>query len=203
MQLTREAKNVASYPQGRFVQEFARRTLANLRDVRHERVIEWQDTALVSFLLAVFVLPHERVDEGKFMAKLLVDYPEGLGTVVEIKRMRKSKGNVQDDEALPMHLDQLPRYLRNAISHFNIRPESEDGQELTHLLVWNQVPNDTKRYGDDAGKINFVARVHIERLRLLADHVLERLSKSGIGDRYEAIDPIAKFDQQHEPTPSS
>jgi hypothetical protein len=189
---------VASYPQGRFVQEFARRTLANVRDVRHHRVIEWQDTALVSFLLAVFVLPHERVDEDKFMAKLLADYPEDLGKVVEIVRKRKG-----GDEALPTHLDQLPRYLRNAISHFNIRPESADGQELTHLLVWNQVPNNTKSYGDDAGKINFVARVHIKRLRRLAVYVLERLSQSGIGDRYEAIDPIAKFDQQHEPTPSS
>jgi HEPN pEK499 p136 len=194
---------VASYPQGRFVQEFARRTLANVCDVSHERVIKWQDTALVSFLLAVFVLPQERVDEDKFMAKLLVDYPEDLGKVVEIVRKRNSKDKERDDEALPTHLDQLPRYLRNAISHFNIRPESADEQQLTHLLVWNQVPNDPKRYGDDAGKINFVARVHIKRLRRLAVYVLDRLSKPGIGDRYEAIDPIAKFDQQHEPMPSS
>ena len=111
---------MASYPQGRSIQEFARRTLANVRDVRYGRAIEWQDTALVSFLLAVFVLPHERIDEDEFMAKLLVDYPEDLGKVVEIVRKRKSTGNVRGDEALPTHLDQLPRYLRNAISHLNI-----------------------------------------------------------------------------------
>jgi len=66
---------------------------------------------------------------------------------------------------------------------------------LTHLLVWNQVPN--------TGSINFVARVHIKRLRRLAVYVLDRLSEPGIGDGYEAIDPIAKFDQQHAPTASS
>jgi HEPN pEK499 p136 len=164
---------VAFYPQGRFVQEFARRTRDNLRHVQEGWKIKWEDTALVSFLLAVFVLPHERVDEDKFMAKLLVDYPEDLGTVVEIVRRRESTGNVGDDQALPTQVDQLPRYLRNAISHFNIRPESADGQELTHLLVWNQVPN--------TGRIDFVARVHIKRLRGLAVHVLDRLSKSGIG----------------------
>jgi hypothetical protein len=186
---------MAAYPQGRFVQEFAGRTLSNIRDARHGRAVTFEDTALVAFLLAVFVLPHERVDEDKFMAKLLVDYPYDLRTVVEIVRKRESKGNVGDDEALPTHVDQLPRYLRNAISHFNIRPESADGQELTHLLVWNQVPN--------TGSINFVARVHIKRLRRLAVYVLDRLSEPGIGDRYEAIDPIAKFDQQHAPTASS
>lgn len=185
---------MASYPQGRFVQEFAWRTLANVRDVRDRRAIEWHDTALVSFLFAVFVLPHERVDEDKFMAKLLDGYSEDLEKVVEIVRPRKSKREGRDDEALPTHLVELPSYLRHAIAHFNIRPESADGQELTHLLVWNRPPK--------SGKINFVARVHIKRLRRLAAHVLERLSQSGIGDRYEATDPIAEFDEQHEPTPS-
>lgn len=134
------------------------------------------------------------------MAKLLADYPEDLGKVVEIVRKRKSKGDDQDDELLPKRLDQLPRYLRNAI---NIRPESADGQELTHLLVWNQVPDNKGRYGENAGKIDFVARVHIKRLRKLAVHVLERLSEPDIGDRYEAMNPIAKFDQQHASTASS
>ena len=128
---------------------------------------------------------------GKAACRLSRGFGEGGRDCAQAQ----SKGNIRDDAALPTHLDQLPRYLRNAISHFNIRLESADGQELTHLLVWNQVPN--------TGRITFVARVHIKGLRRLAVYVLERLSKSGIGDRYEAIDPIAKFDQQDEPTSSS
>jgi hypothetical protein len=193
---------MTSYPEGHFVQEFSRRTLDNIQAARYGRAIEWRDTALVSFLLAVFVLPHERIDEDKFMASLLEAYPHDLAEVVKIIRRREHKDDEGNEDLLPRSIGELPRYLRHAISHFNIRPESADGQELTHLLVWNQVPDNKRRYGNNAGKIDFVARIHIKRLRKLAIYVLKRLSESKVGDRYEAIDPIVAFDGRDELTRS-
>jgi hypothetical protein len=88
-------------------------------------------------------------------------------------------------------LEQLPGYLRHAVAHFNIRPESEDGQDLTHLLIWNTVPKRQK----NGGKIDFVARVNINELRCLANHVLKQLAQIEVADRYEGTDPITKFDE--------
>ena len=49
-------------------------------------------------------------------------------------------------------------------------------------------------YGKNAGKITFVARVNIDELRGLAIHVLEQLAQTNVADRYEATNPITKFD---------
>lgn len=68
-------------------------------------------------------------------------------------------------------------------------PESENERSFTHLLVWNKDPG--------SKKITFVARVDIAKLRGLALHVLDQLSKRKVGDRYDGIDPIAKFDRDH------
>jgi hypothetical protein len=188
---------MSAYEDGKFVYEFARRTHENLRDVRHGRVLKYNDTALLSFLLAVFVLPQERAEQDGFMVQILKDYDGDLNEVVTVLRRMTNSGKTYSDDLIPPDtIDQLPKYLRNAISHLNICPESANGNELTHLLVWNRLPNDAKMYGSNAGKISFVARVHMRRLRSLAMHVLERLSDRNVGDRYEGTDPIAEFDTQ-------
>lgn len=51
---------MACYPQNQFTQAFAKRTLRNLRDNKSGRKLEFQDTALLKSMLAMFVLPHER-----------------------------------------------------------------------------------------------------------------------------------------------
>src|SRR5258708_1010162 len=56
---------MASYPPGKFVQEFAKRTHENLLDLRKNRPFSHKDTALIGSLLAVFVLPHERADDAR------------------------------------------------------------------------------------------------------------------------------------------
>jgi len=114
-----------------------------------------------------------------------------LDDVVEILRRRPKRPAGGTDEP-PNSLEQLPSYLRHAVAHFNIRPESKDEENLTHLLVWNRLP---KNRGADANKVSFVARINVEKLRNLATHILGELSKSDVGDRYEATDPVAEFDQ--------
>jgi HEPN pEK499 p136 len=182
---------MAYYPKGHFIREFARRTLENIEAMRAGEKIEWPDTSLVSFLLAVFVLPHERSDEDRYMAELLKSYPPHWEKVVEIVRHKKLpvSASGQGDEP-PSSLEELPRYLRNAVAHFNIRPESGDGQTLTHLLIWNKLIQ-----GPNRGKINFVARVNVAELSILANHVLKQLAITNVADRYEDTDPIKAYDE--------
>ena len=182
---------MASYPDNRFIQEFARRTAKNLRDVKAGRPLSHNDTALIGFLLAVFVLPHERDGSGQFMAEILSDYGQSkLDRVVTILRPKKATPDGNHDEfGLPKSLADVPKFMRHAIAHLNIKPESADEQNLTHLLVWNR-PHPT-------APINWVARVHVRRLRLLALHVLKRLAKGESTDKYEHIDPMAEYDKHH------
>lgn len=180
---------MAYYPNGSFVREFARRTLANLQAIEADRPLEWNDSALVSFLLAVFVVPQERSEPDVFMATTLKGYSGNLDEIVEIVRDQKQH-NCEPD--FPKSLDGLPRYLRNAVAHFNVRPLSADEQTLTHLLVWNRIPNNRAK---DAGQINFVAKINIVKLRELAKHILEQMAQKGVADRFEAIDPIAEYDR--------
>jgi hypothetical protein len=181
---------MTSYPRDRFVQEFARRTHQNLRDIKAGRPIGFEDTALVSSLLAVFVLPHERADDAGFMEELLANYDQrSLDDVVRVLRIESSTAAAPELEGVPRSIGDVPRFMRHAIAHMNIRPQSADGQSLTHLLVWNNNPR--------SKKTTFVASVHVARLRSLALHILERLSASELGDRYDGIDPIAKFDVDH------
>ena len=65
---------MSSYPPGRFVEEFSRRTRQNLRDIANSHSVTYKDTALISSLLALFVLPHERADDPTFLAGLLKEY---------------------------------------------------------------------------------------------------------------------------------
>lgn len=179
---------MAFYPDGKFMTEFARRTLANLNALSATNDA-YQDTALLSALLAVFVLPHERVDTDEpFMAELLSSYREyPLDEIVQVLRREPARAGV--DLKLPETLRDVPRFLRNAVAHLNVKPESSDGVLLTHLLVWNTQPNWPYR-------TTFVARLDIAKLRGLAEHILQHLSESGTADKYSGIDPIAKFDAE-------
>jgi antitoxin (DNA-binding transcriptional repressor) of toxin-antitoxin stability system len=187
---------MASYPESKFIQEFAKRTSANLRAVRAGRPIEFDDTALIGFLLAVFVLPHERGGSGQFMSEILSEYGQvELKEVVTILRSKKATDSDESALALPESLADIPKFMRHAIAHLNIKPESEDGQDLTYLLVWNRPRPDQP--------INFVARVHVRQLRTLALHILDRLATGESADKYEHIDPVAEYDKHRGPAGSA
>jgi len=95
---------------------------------------------------------------------------------------------------LPKSLAEVPTFMRHAVAHLNIKPESADGQNLTHLLVWNRK--------NGRGPIIFVARIDVRELRTLALHVLKRLSEKQSADKYERTDPIMEYDMHHK-TPGS
>ncbi len=181
------------YPDGHFIKEFAGRTVQNIEAMRLGKEIKWQDTALMSFLLGVFLLPHERAGEDKYMVELLKAYSKPIDSVVKTLRTLRGPASGEEDNP-PSSMVELPRYLRHAIAHFNIRPESQDEQNITHLLIWNRLP---KHRGENGGKITFVARINIDELRCLANYVLKQLAGAGtMADRYEGTDPISEFDEQ-------
>jgi len=112
---------MAYYPNGRFVGEFARRTSENIEAIAAGERLQWEDTALISFLLAVFVLPHERSEAKSYMADIVAAYPQPLEKVVRTVRFRPGL----TDHPLS-DLTELPRLLRHAVAHFNLRPVSKD-----------------------------------------------------------------------------
>lgn len=177
---------MSAYSGGRFIQEFASRTRHNLRRARQKKALTYQDTFLISSLLAVFVLPHERADSDSVMAEILKDYGRDLDKVVKIicPPIRP-----RDKDELPKSIADVPAFLRHAVSHLNIKPQSADGQNLTHLLIWNR-----PRPGE---AVSFVASVHIRRLRSLALYILDRLAEGDVRDRYETEDPIESYRNAH------
>ena len=159
------------YPEHTFIREFARRTLANIECINSGHPIKWEDTVLICFLLAVFVVPQDRRDPraGDFMADLVSSSRDKFAEVFRVER--SSKRDI-DGAGLPNNIHELPRYLRNAVAHFNVKPISQDGHSLTHLLVWNCLPRSDSK---NAGKLTFVARVDVQKLTDLAKHILEKL----------------------------
>lgn len=177
---------MSAYVDGRFIQEFAKRTSHNLRRARQKKPLAYQDTFLISSLLAVFVLPHERADSDSFMVEILQDYGQDLDKVVKIicpPILPKDKA------ALPQSIADVPAFLRHAVSHLNIKPQSADGQNLTHLLIWNR-PN-------PGAPVSFVASVHVRRLRALASFILDRIAAGTVADKYETEDPIESYRAAH------
>lgn len=63
------------------------------------------------------------------------------------------------------------RYLRNAISHFNIKFESDSSGELIGLIVWNRRPRPTQ--------ITWKARISIQNLDLLVHKFVAMLLQEG------------------------
>jgi len=182
---------MSSYPDGKFIKEFAHRTSVNLFALGEGRVIPHEDTALISSLLAVFVLPHEREVGGKFMSEILLGYGTvELKKVVEVLRPKVDETELDGlPDELPKSLAEVPTFMRHAVAHLNIKPESADGLNLTHLLVWNRK--------NGRGPIIFVARIDVCELRTLALHVLTRLGERQSADKYERIDPIMEYDSDH------
>ena len=150
------------YPVGPLLPALARRILADL-DLIDEHAAKihgaghnfppYTDTQLLISLLGVLVFPHERTPEA--LGKLLNDY-EGLSRVVAIRYPAGRTGGVEisgpdgERETVdPNSVKHLPKLLRNAIAHFNVRPIERNGI-LAGVRVWNK---------DDTGK----ARLHLCR----------------------------------------
>ena len=174
-----------SYPVGPLLQALAQRVLANLDFMDDRAKIggddqecpPYTDTQLLISLLGVLVFPHERTPDA--LGKLLDNY-EGLSRVIAIKYSAGRAGRVEisgpdgERETVdPTSIKDLPRLLRNAIAHFNVRPVERNGS-FAGVEVWNK---------DDTGQTTLVADLNFAELRPLARHILSALAepKSDLG----------------------
>jgi len=81
---------------------------------------------------------------------------------------------------------ELPQYLRNSISHFNILPIA-NGKRFGGVRAWNQTPE---------GLITFVGDVSFKSFRPFAKHILQGLS-SGYApfEIQDPEDPLAELER--------
>ena len=136
------------------VKDFVERTRKNLEYVQLSKSNDssldvYEVTQLINSLLGLLVFPQQRyfdsipetpieelVEMGWPVPKLIGDFPQ-----------------VKD-------LKTLFRYLRNAISHFNIEFISDHTHVISGIRVWNIPPG---------GKINWKAELSLSDLELLTD----------------------------------
>lgn len=120
------------------IHDFARRTLANLDAVAHLRrqnseIQFYEVTNLINSMLGLLIFPQQA-----FVNRIP---PIPLSELEEqgwaIPRVTGKFAQVRD-------LNQLVRYLRNAIAHCNVKFKAGAEDEIVGLIVWN---NDTRRPG--------------------------------------------------------
>jgi hypothetical protein len=125
------------------VADFARRTQVNLRAVeslRAEGREVFEVTQLINSMLGLLVFPRE-----DFVAKIPKISLELLQTRAwPVPKMRPGFAQAAD-------LAELVRYLRNAISHFNIEFIGDDQKEIRIIRVWNRDRTGTKTWEADLG----------------------------------------------------
>lgn len=120
------------------VHDFARRTLANLDALAQMRAQNpevgfFEVTNLINSMLGLLIFPQQA-----FINEIP---PTPLSTLEEqgwpIPRVTGKFAQVQN-------LNQLLRYLRNAIAHCNVKFKAGNQGEIIGLVVWN---NDTRKPG--------------------------------------------------------
>jgi hypothetical protein len=146
------------------VKDFALRTLKNLnalRDIqRNQPSVEvYEITQLINSMLGLLVFPQQRYVNNipkvplAELANRDWPIPEVVGNYPQVK-----------------NLNQLLRYLRNAIAHFNLEFISDENKNIEGLRVWNVDPR--------TGEITWKARLtkdDIEKIsRKFVELLLER-----------------------------
>jgi hypothetical protein len=139
------------------IRDFARRTRKNLAviDRLHAEGHEvYEVTQLVNSTLGLLVFPQQ-----EYVAQI----PPTL--LAELERdgwpIPKVKGRFHQVK----DLNQLIRYLRNAIAHFNIRFIGDGQNEISFLQVWNE----------DRGKKTWEAELSVSDLRGIAERFIKLL----------------------------
>ncbi len=144
------------------VYDFANRTRANLDDIEdlaerdesrrvlasHKQVYEV--TQLINSLLGLIVLPQQNY---------FSDIPKT--SLDELKKAGWPQPLMQG--TLPKdlrNLNDLMRYVRNSIAHFNIEFTNDDHGQISGLKIWNV---------NKAKKINWTAELTIIDLKLLLE----------------------------------
>jgi hypothetical protein len=159
------------------VRDFALRTRKNLEalEALHERNDEvFEVTQLINSMLGLLVFPQQEYVESIPKTPLKDLLQDGW----PIPRVTGNFQQVTD-------LNQLIRYLRNAVAHFNIKfiGDGKDGENNIKVLrVWNMAPVRDKQgkiERNDEGKIieekNWEADLTVTQLRSIANRFIDLL----------------------------
>jgi hypothetical protein len=156
------------------VRDFALRTRKNLEAIdslvaTHGDAFEV--TQLINSMLGLLVFPQQKYVDT-IPKTPLIELKQGGWP---IPRVRGEFNQVQD-------LNQLIRYLRNAVAHFNIEFIDDGRGNIAVLRVWNMLPvkgQDGKPIRDAKGKIierkNWEAELGVNELRGIANRFIEML----------------------------
>jgi len=144
------------------VADFARRTRLNLRALksRQEEGHEvFETTQLINSMLGLLVFPRE-----EFVGRI-PELPLG-----DLKTRGWPVPKVRPGFAQARNLNELVRYLRNAISHFNIEFIGDGQNEIRIVRVWNSPPGSNTR--------TWEADLSLEDLRGIAEQFSALLLES-------------------------
>ncbi len=146
------------YDQQDLVRDFARRTRQNLEFVRSARTKGadvYETTQLVNSMLGLLVFPQQRYVDS--IPATSVEVLERQGW--PIPHVSRDYDQVQD-------LNQLIRYLRNAIAHCNLEFLSDADMEVRGVRVWNVNTRD---------QVTWMADLSMDELERLTEKFLELL----------------------------
>lgn len=149
---------------GSIVQDFAKRTLANLKFIEAAKNEQEADvfevTQLVNSLLGLLVFPKE-----EFWNQIKDQSLDNIPGAKELKGHITStykKNDGEEDEGTS-HLKPFIRHLRNGVSHFRVAFKDNEQHEITGLVI-----RDEYKYGSK----NYEWQVTIERIEYL-QHFIE------------------------------
>lgn len=111
------------------IREFAERTRLNLDYIEQaldQGVEVYETTQLVNSLLGLLVFPQQR---------FIDDIPET--PLAELREAGWPDIQVSGDLSRHKNLNELMRYLRNAIAHFNIQFIADSSNNLHSMKIWN------------------------------------------------------------------
>lgn len=144
------------------VSDFAQRTKANLelvdREARRGKPgTAFEVTQLVNSMLGLLVFPQQRWFDRipKTPMSELIDAGWPSITVY---------GEVPGND-----LRGLSRYLRNGITHFNIRFLTDDSGQISGLAIWNIPRNGIRRNWEANLSVVSLRFIALEFIRLLSD----------------------------------
>lgn len=156
------------------VRDFALRTRANLEAVDRLKADGrkvYETTQLINSMLGLLVFPQQRY---------VVRIPEIA--LADLERDGWPIPKVRGTFKQVRNLNELIRYLRNAVSHFNIEFLDSGGRGIEAVRVWNMRPvkgPDHKTLRDANGKVieekNWEAELGVTELRGIAERFIDLL----------------------------
>ena len=116
------------------IHDFAQRTLANLDEVKRMRELSptvqfFEVTNLINSMLGLLIFPQQA---------FVNEIPQTPLSELEIQGWPIPRVSGEFEQV--QNLNQLVRYLRNAVAHCNVKFKADHRGEIVGLVVWNNNP---------------------------------------------------------------